>query len=58
MKVYEMDYSQLKDYVVERWNLTPSVKVDLMFYLAWEYGHSYGCNKVLSYVDDLVELIK
>ena len=53
-----MDYSQLKDYVVERWNLTPSVKVDLMFYLAWEYGHSYGCNKVLSYVDDLVELIK
>ena len=58
MKVSDMNYNQLKDFIIERWELTPSEKVDKMFYLAWEYGHSYGCNEVLSYVDDLVELIK
>ena len=33
-------------------------KADLLFQLAWEYGHSGGYSEVLNYYIDLVELIK
>ncbi len=48
----------------KRWAKTLGVtlednpKNDLMFDLAWEYGHSAGYREVYTYALDLVDLIK
>lgn len=33
-------------------------KADLLFDLAWQFGHSYGLNDVAIYYGDIAELLK
>lgn len=33
-------------------------KADKVYELAWEWGHSYGLDEVMSYYDDLAGLVK
>jgi hypothetical protein len=42
----------------EEFGISGHPKADLLFNLAWEFGHSHGYNDVYSYYIDMVDLIK
>ncbi len=33
-------------------------KKDILYRIAWEWGHAYGLHEVRTYAEDLVELIR
>ena len=55
--IRSMNYNQLQDYVIRTHNLQKNPKAKLLFSKAWEFGHPFGNECVVDYVDDLVELI-
>ncbi len=57
-EIKKYTYEELFAYVLQKYELKDSKKVQLMFSYAWEYGHSSGNFEVLFYVVDLVDLIK
>jgi hypothetical protein len=52
------DISQFKLDLLKAYEVENNPKADKCFNLAWEYGHAYGYSEVLTYFDELMELIK
>jgi len=49
---------EFKRDLFEEHGVTGHPKAELAFKLAWDYGHSSGLNEVVSYFEELVDLIK
>lgn len=59
MRQKMMDQKEnLKNTLAEEFGVVGNKKLDTLFDLSWEYGHSYGNNEVRSYFMDLVVLIE
>lgn len=51
-------FEEFKADLLEDNGVTNNPKADLAFWLANDYGHSFGFSEIASYFEDLVELIK
>lgn len=60
-KLYREEESRLmkqfKQDMFEELGIENNPKREILFRIAWEYGHSYGLHEVFSYAEELVELI-
>lgn len=51
-------YNLFEEDIARVYIVSDHPKKDLLFRLAWDYGHALGIHEVLSYYDEMVELIK
>lgn len=49
---------EFKHDLLEELGLTGNPKADLLYSIAWEYGHSTGFEEVFYYASDLADLIR
>lgn len=49
---------ELKNTLEKENGLEGHPKAQVLFDLAWDYGHAYGDNEVRSYYEDMAELLK